>query len=102
MPEMKIEKKVQEMKVTKAVTFPETGRIAQGLVGQPPYANVTTANSTFKQLETTGTYCSSLYWKDLRGTNTHTTCQPWTFQIFSNWTKIHIMSKPKTANSIKH
>ena len=37
---MKIEKKVQEMKMTKAVTFPETGRIAEGLVGQPTYANV--------------------------------------------------------------
>ena len=39
-PKWKIEKKVQEIKVTQAVTFPEARRIAEGLVGQPTYANV--------------------------------------------------------------
>ena len=39
-PKWKIEKKVQEIKVTQEVTFPEARRIAEGLVGQPTYANV--------------------------------------------------------------
>ena len=36
----KIEKKVREINVTQVVTFPEARRIAEGLVGQPTYANV--------------------------------------------------------------
>ena len=39
-PKWKIEKKVQEIKLTQALTFPEARRIAEGLVGQPTYANV--------------------------------------------------------------
>ena len=39
-PKWKIEKKVQEIKLTRALTFPEARRIAEGLVGQPTYANV--------------------------------------------------------------
>ena len=34
-PKWKIEKKVQEIKVTQAVTFLEAIRIAEGLLGQP-------------------------------------------------------------------
>ena len=39
-PKWKTEKKVQEIKVTQAVTFPEARRIAEGLIGNPSYANV--------------------------------------------------------------
>ena len=35
----KLRRKLQEIKVTQAVTFPEARRIAEGLLGRPKYAN---------------------------------------------------------------